>query len=123
MVQRPALAIAINMSHGVKPRLARREQLLAGEFRRGMQVVAPGAAVRGREIGRKAADMGLVAGARLQGGGLDLLKIARFEPAPHSRAHAGAGLQSRPLVGINALIPPRGRGRLGLEGHGVEMCP
>ena len=74
MVQRPALAVAVNMSHGVEPRLASRQQLLAGKFRRGMQVIAAGAAIRRRVIGRKAADMGLIAGARLQAGRLDLLE-------------------------------------------------
>jgi hypothetical protein len=53
MMQRPALTVAKHMSEREQPRFAGRQQLLAGEFRRGMQEQPARIAVRPDDFGRK----------------------------------------------------------------------
>ena len=53
-------------------RLAGRQQLLAGEFRRGAQIERLPLAAGPDQLGREGVQMGLVAGRDLQGRGLDL---------------------------------------------------
>ena len=48
MVQRAALAVAVDMGEAGDARLARRQQLLAGEFRRGVEIERRAARRRGR---------------------------------------------------------------------------
>src|SRR3546814_7737949 len=70
MVQRGALAVAKDRGELEQPRLAGRQQLLHGEFRRGMQVQRPAAAVGLLQYGGKSLQMRLQSRRDLQGRGL-----------------------------------------------------
>ena len=82
MVQSPALAVAEHAREIEDARLARRQQLLAGEFRRGAQVQRGSLAARSDQLGGEGMQMGLVAGRDLQGRGLHLHEIVGGEPSP-----------------------------------------
>ena len=83
MVQRPALAVAPDPGEFEDPRLAGRQQLLAGELRRGAQVERRARAVGADRLGGEGVQVRLVAGRDLQGRGLDLDEAPRLEPAAH----------------------------------------
>ena len=98
-MQRAALAIAEHAREIEDARLAGRQQLLAGEFRRGVQIERPPLAVRRDQLGREGMQMRLVAGRDLQRRGLDLDEAAaranqprnaRRDPAPRASRKAGA---------------------------------
>ena len=69
---RCAFAIAEHLREIEDPPLSSRQQLLAGEFRRRMEIAAPGHEVGADEIGRKGVKMGFVAWRDLQDGALHL---------------------------------------------------
>ena len=73
-MQRAALAVAEHAGEIDNPRLARRQQLLAGEFRRGAQIERPPLPAGPDQLGGESMQMGLVAGRNLQRCGLDLDK-------------------------------------------------
>ena len=75
MMQRAALAVAEHLCEFDDAALAGREQLFAGEFRRGAQIERRRRAVRRRQRRRKGMQMGLVSGRHLQCAGLDLDEI------------------------------------------------
>ena len=109
MVQRRALAIAEDAGEIEDARLAGRQQLLGGEFRRGVQVIGVAAAPASSiSAGGEAVQMRLVARRDLQDRGLDLDEIARLEPAPQRRLDAPARQQGRAPVGMD-VRPPEGR--------------
>ena len=110
MMQRPALAVAEHLGEGEDPRLARGEQLLAGELRRGVQMALRPFAARPDQIGRKGMQMGLVAGRHLQRGRLDLQKAAPAKPLPQRRHDAPARQQEWPAVDVAVAVPPGGGG-------------
>ena len=106
MVQRAALAVAERAGELDDPALARRQELLAGEFGRGAQI-APLARARGRdELGGEGMEMGLVARRRHQRRGLDLDEIPRREELPQRRRNAHAPQQKGPPIGV---VGPRRR--------------
>ena len=82
MMQRAALAVAEHAREGEQPRLAGREQLLGGEFRRGVQIERRPRAIRRDQLGRERMQMRLVAGRDLQDRGLDLDEIAAPKTTP-----------------------------------------
>ena len=71
-MQRPALAIAEHGREREDALLARRQQLLAGKLRRGVQVERPARAVGPDQLRCKGVQVRLVAGRDLQRAGLDL---------------------------------------------------
>ena len=102
MVQRPALAVAEHMGDAENSRLAGRQQLLAGELRRGVEIER-----RARAAGRRPARSRRRAGAprcraNLQRRGLDLEEAAPAKPVPQRRQDAAARQQERPPVGVDS---------------------
>jgi len=115
MVQRAALAVAEDPRKGEEPRLASGEQLLGGEFRRGVQIESGPARVGGDELGRERVQVRLVAGRDLQDRGLGLDEVAGGEPSQERRRDARTRQQKRPPVGINVARPPWRRGHKALS--------
>ena len=109
MVQRPPLPVAEGVGEGEDPLLPRRQQLLAGEFRRGVQKEPARRPVRAAQGGGESANMGLVARGDLQGRGVHLQKILGLESGPPGAEHARARPQEGPAVGMDMGRPP-GRG-------------
>ena len=72
MMQRAALAVAEHAGEFENARLARRQQLLGGEFRRGAQIERAPLPARRDQLGGEGMQMRLVAGRDLQSRGLDL---------------------------------------------------
>ena len=107
MVQRAALAVAKHFGEFEDARLARSQELLAGEFRRRPQIELPPRGIGFHQFGREGVQMGFVAGRNLQDGGLDLGEVARFEIVAQRRQHPPACLQKGPAVGVNVRPPPR----------------
>ena len=103
MVQRRALAVAEHMSEGENPLLARRQQLLAGEFRRGMQIKPAFVAPRPDQIHAEGRNMRLIAARDLQRGRLHLDKSLMGEKLPNRRPEQGADLEKGLAVGVNIL--------------------
>ena len=87
-------------------RLACRQQLLAGKFRRGPQVASDPLAVATRQFGAGRVQMGLIARRHLQDSGLDLDKTLLIEPCPHSAGDGATRRQKRPDVGVARRRPP-----------------
>ena len=114
MMQRPALAVAPHLGEAEDLLLARRQQLLAGELRRGVQVERRGLARDGQGLGGEGVQVRLVAGRDLQGGGLDLLEPLTLEPGAERLGDPVAGQQERAAVGVDVAAPPGGGG-LGQE--------
>ena len=81
-MQVAALAVAEHPCEFENPLLARRQQLLAGEFRRGPQVSAGTAAIGPHDLGPGGVQMGLVARGDLEDGGFDLNEALFGEKAP-----------------------------------------
>ena len=75
MMQRPALAVAEHAGEVEDPPLAGRQQLLAGEFRRGVQISGVRSPSGRHQLGREGMQMGLVAGRDLQDRRLDLDEV------------------------------------------------
>jgi hypothetical protein len=106
MVQRAALAVAEDVGETEQARLARRQQLLAGEFRRGVEVERLAAAIGQNRLRGEGREMRLVAGGDLQRGGFDLDEIALGKPRAKTREDAVAGEQQRPAIRMEAGMPP-----------------
>ena len=107
VVQRTPLAVAEDLGEFDDPPLARRQQLLAGKFRRGAQIEPPRSAVRGHQRRRESMQMGLVARRDLQRPGLGLDEVLRGKVAPQGRNDAVARQQERPAVGMHVRGPER----------------
>ena len=88
MMQRGPLAVAEHAREGEQPRFAGGEQLLGGEFGRGVQVERRAARVRRDQLGREGMQMRLVAGRDLQDRGLDLDEVPCVKPRPERRRNA-----------------------------------
>ena len=87
-------------------RLARRQQLLAGEFRRGVQIKRQRARRRGPISSvAKACRWVSLPGETCRRGGLDLDESLRLEPAPHALGDLPALEQKRPPVGMAVRRP------------------
>ena len=98
-MQHAALAVAKRAGELHDAALARRQQLLAGEFRRGSQV-EPLARIRRRyQIACKSMEMGLVPRRGHQRAGFDLDEIPGGEELPQSGGNAHAPQKKRPAVG------------------------
>ncbi len=116
MVQRRALAVAEHMSEGENPLLARRQQLFAGEFRRGMQIKPAFVASRADQLHAERRNMRFIAARDLQRGRLHLDKSLMGEKLPNCRPEQGADLEKGLAVGVNILVPTRAK-RASLLGH------
>jgi len=106
MVQRTPLAIAEYRSEGEDLLLARRQQFLAGELGRGVQIKRAAAAVGIDEGGAEGVQVGLVAGRGLQSAGVDLDKALRREPTANCRDDPPARQQESAPVGMVLWVPP-----------------
>ncbi|GJE83688.1 hypothetical protein CJNNKLLH_5066 [Methylorubrum thiocyanatum] len=109
MVQGAALAVAEDVGEAEQARLARREQLLAGEFRRGVQVERLAAAIGQDRLRCEGGEMRLVARRDLERRRLHLHEIRVGKPGAERREDAVAGQQQRPAIRMEAGMPP-GRG-------------
>ncbi len=109
MVQRTALAVAIDRAEAENPCFAGCEQFLAGEFRRGVQVERRARGVGQDRLRGEGRQMRLVARRDLEGRCLDLDEIALGEPVADRRRYGVALEQPRPPVGMSMGRPP-GRG-------------
>ena len=96
------------MGEAEDPPLARGQELLAGELRRGVQVERRAAAGRRGELGGEGVQVDFVAGGHLQRRGLDLQEAALPEPVPQRRQDAAARQQERPPLGVDIAVPPGG---------------
>ena len=106
MMQRPALAVAKDPGESENPLFPRREQLLAGEFRRGMKEKPAAYRRRRRELGRESADMGLVAAARPADAAVSTsLKPSAAKKRRDARSCARR-LEKGLAVGIDFPAPP-----------------
>ena len=99
-MQIAALAIAEHPGEFENPVLARRQQLLTGEFRRGAQIARQPLAAGSGEFGPRGVEMGLVAGRDLENRGLDLDKTLLLEPGPNRLGHRAPRHQKRPDIGM-----------------------
>ena len=106
MMQGPALAVAEHPREFEDAALACGEQLLAGEFRRGVEIEPRTRAGRRHELGREGMQMGLVAGRGLENGGLDLDEVLGREKLPQRLLDAATGREQRPPVGMDGAVPP-----------------
>ena len=109
MVQRPALAVAVDRAEAEDSSLAGRKQLLTGKFRRGVQIERRARRVRQDRLGGEGREMRLVARRDLQGCGLDLDEVAAREPVADGSCDGVALQQARAAVGVSVGSPP-GRG-------------
>jgi hypothetical protein len=100
MMQGTALAVAERTGKFDDPRLARRQELLAGEFRRGPQIKLLPVAGRSDQVGRKGMKMGLIARRGNRRGGLDLDEVPVREEPPQSGRDAGPPQEKGPPVGV-----------------------
>ena len=107
MVQRAALAVAEAAGELEDAPFAGRQQLLAGEFRRGAQE-APVAAGGRRHFRPHGMDVGLVAGGDLQDRGLDLDEFQHREQVPQRPDDLAPGDQERSPLGMRLGCPEAG---------------
>src|SRR5436305_52936 len=114
-MQGGALAIAIDAGEIEYAALTRRQQLLAGEFGRGVEIKLDPAAVGLHDIGGNGMKMRLITGRDLQRTAFDFGELALFEPCPDRRLDAIARQEKRPAIGVSFGAPP-GRGLLRQEG-------
>ena len=105
-IQVAALAVSIDGRKRENLPFARGQQLLAGEFRRGVKVERPARAVGRDLIGRKGMEMGLVSGRDLKGRALHLGKSFSGEIGPRRLAYASTRHQQRPAIGMDGFVPP-----------------
>ena len=108
MMQRPPLAIAPDMREGGDAGLARGQQLLHGEFGRGMQIHRPRHPVIADHRGGKTVQMGLVAGAEGERGRIHLQEVVRIEPAANGALDAVSRQKRGSAVGMAVGLPPLG---------------
>ena len=118
MVQGAALAVAKDAGEAEEARLARGQQLLAGEFRRGVQVERLAASVGQDRLGGEGGEMRLVARRDLQRGGLHLHEVVACEMPAQGREDAVAGQEQGPAIRVDAGVPP-GRG-FGAHANGAS---
>ena len=110
-----ALAVAKYPRELEYPAFAGREQLLAGEFRRGPQIARGTAPIGPPKLGARRVQMSLIARRNLQNPGLDFDKTLFGEPGPDRPGHRAPGVQKRPDIGMPLGRPP---GRKGVvRGH------
>ena len=101
-----ALAVAIDMRDVEDARLARRQQLLAGEFRRGVEIAPLGRAVGLDQLGGEAMQMRLVAGRDLQRAAIHLDEAAVRKPVADGGHDAVPRQEEGAAVGMAAGIEP-----------------
>jgi hypothetical protein len=106
VVQRPALAVAMDLGEGEDALLSGRQQLLAGEFGRGVEVEWPPLPVRTGQLGGEGMQVRLVAGRHLQGRRLHLDEAPRLEPAADRPLDAAPRQQERAPVLMLVGVPP-----------------
>ena len=106
MVQGSALAVAIDRPETEYPGFTGRQQLLAGEFRRGVQVERLKPAVRADGLGGEGGEMRLIARRNLQRGGIDLDEVALGKPVAQRGRDAVARHEARTPVGMDVRRPP-----------------
>lgn len=106
MMQRPALAIAIDMGETGDALLAGGQQLLAGKFRRGMQIERRRLAIRRQRLGGESMQMRLVARRHLQRRRVDLDEVVAREETAQRRLDGVAAKKERPPVRMDAAGPP-----------------
>ena len=107
MVQGPALTVPPHLGQGEDRTLARGQQALAGELRRGVQIHRPPLARRGQRLRREGVQMSLVARRDLQGGSLNLGEVPRLEPPTDGPRDPVAGHQERQAIRPAVRRPPR----------------
>src|SRR5690606_4392432 len=88
--------------------LARRQQLLHGEFGRGVKIKIAAGEIAPRQLGLEGMQMPFVAGRDLQAAGIDLRESLSVEPGADGVLDPSAGGQKRPAVSVAARVPPRG---------------
>jgi len=103
------LTVAKDPSKLDNSRLASRQQLLAGKFRRGAQVPVQPIANRVGYLRPRRMEVGLVTGRNLQNAGLDLGEASAGEPAADRRCNRAPHGQKGPPIGVAAMVPPRGK--------------
>jgi hypothetical protein len=110
VVQGPALPVAVDPREDEEPGLARGQELLAGEFRRGVEVERHPAAVGLKRLRGKGVEVRLVAGRDLEGGRFDLDEVPVEEEAPQGRRDPVAADEEGTAVAVDVRIPPGGGG-------------
>ena len=98
MMQRAPLAVTERAGEFEDARFARRQELLAGELRRGPQVKRLPLAAGPDQLGGEGMQMGLVAGGNLERGGFHFDEIVAGKPGPHG----GGDRPTRPQEGLTA---------------------
>ncbi len=106
MVPARSLVVAPDPGEGEDSPLPRRQQLLAGEFRRGVEIAAMAAAVGRAQFGGEGLEMRLQPGADLERRGLDLGEAELPEQAAQRRGHPVARQQIGPAPGMRRGVPP-----------------
>ncbi len=118
MMQRSALAVAIDMGEGEDPLFAGGKQFLGGKFRRRVQVKRGLGTIHADRFRRKGMQVRLVTGRNLQRCRIHLDEIARLEPLAKCGLHPVATDQERPAVLMARSAPPWGAGGgRALRGH------
>ncbi len=109
MVQGAALPVPEDPRERDDAGFACGQELLAGEFRRGVEEKLRSFAVRRHRLGGEGVQMRLVAGGDLERGGLDLDEVRRREEAAQGGLDAVAADQEAAPIGMDVGRPP-GRG-------------
>src|ERR1700679_40687 len=105
-VQTGALAIAEHPGEFKYPCLARRQQFLGGEFRRGVEIKRLLAAIGPHPLGGEGMKMRLIAGRGRQYPALDLGKILGLKPGAQTVFDPPPEAEERAAVGVLLGIPP-----------------
>jgi hypothetical protein len=106
VVQRPALAVAPDVAEAGDAGLAGGQELLHGEFGRGVEIEPVACPVIADGGGREGVEMGLVAGRELQAGRVDEQEALGRQPGAERQLNAVADQQQRPAVGVPGGGPP-----------------
>jgi hypothetical protein len=103
---RPAFAVAPDMGKAEDPPLARCQQLFHRKFGTGVQIHPPGNPVIADGIHPHGMQVRLIAGADLQGRGVNLQKLPRGQPIPDGRLQTAPRQKRRAAVRVAAWVPP-----------------
>ena len=106
MVQGASFPVSVNMGKTGDAFFTGGEQLLAGEFRRGVQIKRHGVAGRRQALRDESMQMRLIAGGNLQCSSVDLKKIGAGEIAAKSRLDRIAPNEKCAAVGVDVRRPP-----------------
>ena len=119
-IQIAVLAVAIDGREREDLPFARRQQFLAGEFRRGVEITALAFAAGRDLLGREGMEMGFVSRRDLKRAAFDLDEALVPEIGPCRVADAAACHEKRTAIAMDSFVPPRRAPNHGHDGAPVQ---